>query len=131
MPDNLEYGSLVNFIRLFGNATNLSFRPSITDNTHGIVVLGVSYFTSGISILVSIIYTIKTIAVAQLKVNQQNQILVILSLFFLISLLIISLNLLVQSRDGLPFEKVLLGYLINSKNTKTIITYYAIASLLV
>lgn len=131
-PHNLEYGSLVDYlIRLFGNATNLAFRPSITDNTHAISVLGVSYFISGISMLVCIIYAIKTIAVAQLKINQQNQTLVILSLFFLISLLIISLNPLVQPRYALPFGTVLLGYLITSKNTKTIVTYYAIATLLV
>lgn len=131
-PHNLEYGSPVDYlIRLFGNATNLAFRPSINDNTHGVAVLGVSYFISGISMLVCLMYAIKTIVVAPLRVNQQNQTLVILSLFFLISLLIISLNPLVQPRYGLPFGTALLGYLITSNNTKTMVTYYAIATLLV
>ncbi|MDP3332194.1 MAG: hypothetical protein Q8S55_09455, partial [Methylococcaceae bacterium] len=58
----LGYGSWFDYyVRVFGNATNLAFRPSLLDENGGISVVAVGYFVSGISMITSLICSAHTI----------------------------------------------------------------------
>lgn len=89
------------FARLFLNGTNLAFRTVFLDIQGGVSFLAVAYFISGLSLLVDLIYSVMMI----LK-NQRDEI-TWLSISFLISLLVISVNPFVQPRYQFP-----LGFLL-------------------
>jgi hypothetical protein len=117
----LEISSLSSYpIRILGNLTNLAFRPSITDTDGGISVLGFAYFVSGVSLLASVIYSIKSFCYSK------NLMTVNLSFVFLISVIVISLNPHIQSRYLLPFSVVLISRFIQTENLKSILKIYII-----
>ncbi len=109
------------FVRVFGNATNLAFRPSVIDGNGGISVVGLVYFISGISMLTSLFCSVSTIAYSK------NKRAVNLSVALLVSLAVISINPFIQGRYLLTFCVVLLGYLINSGGLKNVLKMYFIS----
>ncbi|MDP1766806.1 MAG: hypothetical protein Q8K83_07905 [Methylotenera sp.] len=118
----LGYGSWFDYyVRVFGNATNLAFRPSLLDENGGISVVAVGYFVSGISIITSLICSVHNITYSKsaLTVN--------LAVALLVSLAVISLNPFVQGRYLLPYCVIFLGYLIHSGRLKFVLYIYIFA----
>lgn len=115
----LGYGSVFDyFVRVFGNATNLAFRPSLYVENGGISVVAISYFVSGISMLTSLICS------ACIVIQSKNKLAVNLATTLLISLAVISLNPFVQGRYLLPYGVIFLGYLIQTGKLKYVFKMY-------
>ncbi|MDO9204846.1 hypothetical protein [Methylotenera sp.] len=115
----LGYGSWFDYyVRVFGNATNLAFRPSLLDENGGISVVAVGYFVSGISMLTSLICSAHTI------IYNKSALAVKLAVALLVSLAVISLNPFVQGRYLFPYSVIFLGYLIYSGRLKYVLRIY-------
>lgn len=118
-------GSILDYpIRVFANASNLSFRQPIIDLDGNLAIYPLSLYISGITNLTVFIITIKAV----IQKNISNEIRLI-SLFFLVSLFTISLSPFVGPRYQLPMTVVTLSCLLGDSFFKKIFYKYFLISL--
>jgi hypothetical protein len=96
---NLPFG-IAYLARIFFNLTNMAFRLPFVDDLGGVSVASIFMFISGISSLVCC-----GVASRNLLISKSNSIQVV-SLFYFISLFLISLNPFIQGRYQLPMAIV-------------------------
>ena len=121
----INTGSILDYpIRVFANASNLSFRQPIIDLDGNLAIYPLSLYISGITNLTVFIITIKAV----IQKNISNEIRLI-SLFFLVSLFAISLSPFVGPRYQLPMTVVTLSCLLDDSFFKKIFYKYFLISL--
>lgn len=84
------------FVRVFLNLTNWAFRPMFMDKEGGMAVTAISFFISGVSSLAAAFYSIRML------VQKTFSSATISSVFYFVSLAVISLNPMVHPRYQLP-----------------------------
>lgn len=107
-------------IRLFGNATNLAFRPVFFDSSGDVPMLGIAYWVSGISQAVCTLFAIRILWDRKASGKSST-----LAMLYLVSLAIVSINPLVQPRYQLCFTLILLGHLLVTQPRRRILLTYA------
>lgn len=112
-------------VRLIGNSTNLSFRPVFFDISGNVPLLAVAYWISGWSQIVCTIFSVEYLVRDSTDTRSST-----MAMLFLVSLLIISLNPLVQPRYQLFFVVILLGHVLRTRPAIDVIRAYLYALLI-
>lgn len=116
-------------IRLFANATNLAFRPSVVDIGGNVAVLGIAYWVSGVSLLVCLYYALKWLWSEPPGEGKKSDEASLVAMLFLTSLVVISVNPAVQPRYQLFFVVIFLQYILATVSTREIVLIYVMAML--
>ncbi len=110
------------FVRLFGNVTNLAFRPVFADIDGGFSALGLAFFVSGLSIVVTFcIFLVKLLSSDSIRGRY-------IAAFGLACMFALSLAPLVQGRYFMPF--VGLVFLMDGISVKATTRYLCVAALI-
>jgi len=120
---NLPFG-IAYLARVFFNLTNMAFRLPFEDGSGGISVASIFMYVSGISSLVCCIIAGRNVLISKERSTQ------LISVFYFISLFLISLNPFVQGRYQLPMAIVCSLILFKSHRVRTLI-YVFVAVILI
>jgi len=96
-------GLLQTALRIFGNATNLAFRPAIMDADGGLALTGIVYLISGVGLL----YALAIAAIQLIRSTDASEIAAALLLYA--SLAVVAINPFVQPRYLLPAAAITLA----------------------
>ncbi len=110
-------------IRLLGNGTNLAFRPVLFDMEGNLPLLSLAYWISGVSEVVCLMYSIRFLMSDDSDSRSSD-----IALLFLSTLLIISLNPLVQPRYQLFFVVIMLAHLVKTRPSREIVLAFMLAT---